>query len=501
MSDDLQSPTPDASGEDLLVHLAERAHMINRVHMALRSTLQLEDIYSIVLATLVSQRGLDFSRAIIFEYQDRTGVFKGLSALGPTDTEAYERLQREIVEEEKALADMMQSLGHLEDSQDEERLFSQSLRELSDHSYWITTFQKFNEVNELDTKIKQIEFPWRAQGRRPDQPHMDFIDRLAGQDSCLLCHGTGNSQGVPEAVDAILEGASLWAAIKTRKGVRAIIVVDKIFQDAPIDQNDALRMDWFSSQIALALENAEMFTDLHTAYESLREIELLKGNFLSTISHELRTPLTAITGFLQLLLNQKIGELAPAQSDILTRMMGHAEHLSNKVNDLIEIAEMDAGLASEHTIMEVDPLEVIITTLNRIEHKRAQKSITIEPDLSRQIPRILSNADALGRIFFHLIDNAIKFSPRGGTVRIGFEVKDNDLAISVADEGIGIADAHQQKIFDAFYQVDNNLTRSYEGMGVGLTIIKRQLDMTGGQITMSSRPNEGATFTIIYPLA
>jgi signal transduction histidine kinase len=244
-----------------------------------------------------------------------------------------------------------------------------------------------------------------------------------------------------------------------------------------------------------------MFADLESAYNSLRELEQLKSNFLATISHELRTPLTAINGYLQLLLGNRIGPLSAGQKEVLERIHTHGDLLTGKVNDLIEIAEIESGRGAETVIEPVDPLGAIMNALPRVESRRMHKGITVEPLVSASIPKILANPTALERIFFHLIDNAIKFSHPQGHVWIEFETVGGELHVKIVDNGIGISQNQLKKIFDSFYQVDNQLTRNYEGLGIGLTVTKKQLDTTHGRISVESQLHKGSVFTVIYPIA
>ena len=113
----------------------------------------------------------------------------------------------------------------------------------------------------------------------------------------------------------------------------------------------------------------------------------------------------------------------------------------------------------------------------------------------------LSNHEALEKIFFHLLDNAVKFSPERSVVRITFERKDNDLHIGIVDQGIGIPEDRLQSIFELFYQVDDRLARAHEGLGLGLTITRMLSSATGGRVDVKSEVGKGSTFTVIYPVA
>jgi signal transduction histidine kinase len=132
---------------------------------------------------------------------------------------------------------------------------------------------------------------------------------------------------------------------------------------------------------------------------------------------------------------------------------------------------------------------------------RIERNIIIEPIISAKIPKILSEERALERIFYHLLSNAIKFAHENSKILVDFKQNDNLLHISVTDRGIGISKDHLQRIFDNFYQIDNRLSRSYSGMGLGLTVTRLLLNATGGSIKVDSKVGVGSTFIISYPIA
>jgi len=487
----------------MLRNLLVRFRMISSVQSALRGTLKLEDIHSIILSTMIARSAMDFSRAMLFGHDETKGVLRGLAALGGRDAAENERLHREVETEERAVADMVKSLAEVETSRGEEDLFNTSLKDFSNHSSWITTFQKFGVNTPLAAEVRQIELAGVADPPS-DAPVAAgrFVEGLLHSDAPrIFSHARLARAGLPEALLELLPGESLWTPIRTQKGSRLVLVADKLFHPEPILPIDLIHVEWFVGQVALALENAEMFQDLEQAFQSLRELDRMKSNFLATISHELRTPLTAINGYVQLMLANRIGFVSPGQKEVLERIHAHSDLLTGKVNDLIEIAEMDAGRAAEAVLDPVDALNAVMAVLPRVESRRAHKGVTVEPVVISPIPLIRANKSALERIFFHLLDNAIKFGQPHGHVWIEFEALSGELHVRFIDNGIGISPGQLQHIFDTFYQIDNQLTRSYEGLGIGLAVIKKQLDFTGGRIEVQSEPDKGSTFTVIYPLA
>ncbi|MEI6037748.1 MAG: HAMP domain-containing sensor histidine kinase, partial [Planctomycetota bacterium] len=198
-----------------------------------------------------------------------------------------------------------------------------------------------------------------------------------------------------------------------------------------------------------------------------KEVDRLKTNFLSIVSHELRTPLTSIIGFVRLVEEEKVGPITPPQCDLLKRVSHHAAHLQSMVNDLLEIAEVEAGGMIDVELEAVDPLAAFYNILPKIETRRGSKNITIEPVIRNTVPLIRCDSLALERIYYHLLDNAVKFIPSEGRVTVEFDRRDNELNISIVDTGIGISHENLTRIFDHFYQVDSRLERTYGGMGIG----------------------------------
>jgi signal transduction histidine kinase len=510
MSEPVKTPLPQKPGGDVaraaqtvdLSGLIDRLGMINRIHTALRSTLKFEDIHSIILSSVISRSGLDFSRALIAEYDQTKGVFRGIAALGASSCEDNDRIHSEIKEEEAVLASMVKELNAIEPEVEEQQFFLKSMDDLSNHAFWITTYQKFSNDGKMYEIVRDLELPCPLHPEREANLKATLLGEIvSGHKSHILDRGDLKSAGMPDTLLKLIDEQSIWAPIKTNRDLTLLLMADKIYQDDPIDDMDILHVDWFTGQVSLAVENAQMYNDMELAYKGLRELDRMKSNFLATVSHELRTPLTAINGYVQLLLGNRVGTLSPGQKEVLERILSHSDILTGKVNDLIEIAELDSGRALDLPLEEVDPLNAVMTVLPRVEQRRAHKGITIDPVVESPIPKIKSNHEALERIFFHLIDNGVKFGKTNGIVRIQFNKVQNDLHISISDDGIGMSDSHLQMIFDAFYQIDNQLTRHYEGMGIGLTIIKKQIEITGGRVEVSSELGRGSSFSVIYPLA
>ena len=477
--------------------------MINRIQSALRSTLNIEDIHAILLSTLVSDEGFGFSRAFLLAFDPAREELSGIGALGAENAEQHERLRREIHLETRKLAHMVRDLNSTCDGENvEETILARSLRDLSSNAFWITTHQVYSSSSSLDERVRRLRLSCGEPATQSGKRSRRWLDQIMqGTTATAMTRKQLEQADLPAAFLELLPGTTIWTGVRTQKGLRLVVIVDRLFDSQPPQPIDLLHVDWIAGQAALGLEIAEIHQDLEFAYRELQDLDRMKSNFLATVSHELRTPLTAINGYLQLLLANRLGAVSQGQREVLERVMEHSELLTGKVNDLIEIAELDMGDDTGMPIEAVDPLVALVHSMQRVESRRARRQTTIEPHVEQAIPRIRANPAALERIFFHLLDNALKFGRDGGRVVVEFSQEGAELRMSVIDDGIGIAPDHLQRIFSAFYQIDNQLTRSYEGLGIGLTVIKRQLEATGVRFEVRSEPGAGSSFSVYYPLA
>jgi signal transduction histidine kinase len=185
---------------------------------------------------------------------------------------------------------------------------------------------------------------------------------------------------------------------------------------------------------------------------------------------------------------------------LLKRVSLHSQHLQSMVNDLLEIAEVEAGGMINVAIHPVDPLAALLKVQPKVEGRRLSKQVTIEPVIREKVPMVMADEHALERILFHLLDNAIKFIQGPGKIQVEFERDGPLLNITVADSGIGISQDNLKQIFNHFYQVDFRLERAYGGMGIGLTVVKLLLEATGGKIRVESTPGLGSRFTVSFPV-
>jgi len=231
-----------------------------------------------------------------------------------------------------------------------------------------------------------------------------------------------------------------------------------------------------------------------------REIERMKTEFLSNISHELRTPLVPIKGFAELLRSRPVPK-AQAR-DFLDRIVDSASELERVVDLLVSVAADEAArLTLRNEPVEIGPM---IQAVAERWRGKVDGRHEIARRIARRLPDVVGDRRLLERSLDELVDNAVKYSPDGGKVTLTAAVASNGagpaVAISIKDEGVGIPDDHAQGIFADFAQADSSATREFGGLGLGLAFVRRIVKAHHGELTVSSIPGKGSTFSILLPV-
>jgi signal transduction histidine kinase len=240
--------------------------------------------------------------------------------------------------------------------------------------------------------------------------------------------------------------------------------------------------------VGLAQAFNEMLVRLSGSWEQQRQ-------FVGNISHELRTPLAVITGYLQSLLRRG-GNLSPHQQQAVATASAEAERTIRMLQDLLDMARVDSGnLHFRLTPILLNTLVVEVAHMSqKVSHRQINPLITSEDVM------VDADQDRLQQVLINLVDNAIKYSAPDQAVDLALEKTEQQAVIHVRDRGVGIALAHQQRIFERFYRVDESMTRSRDGTGLGLAIAKSLTEGMNGRITLRSKLGEGSLFTITLPL-
>jgi two-component system sensor histidine kinase BarA len=262
---------------------------------------------------------------------------------------------------------------------------------------------------------------------------------------------------------------------------------------------------------------------LEQSLARLREADRLKSSFLATMSHELRTPLTSIIGYSEMLAEGIAGQLSEEQTQYVRTIHEKGEQLLRLIAGLLDLSKLESGtMRLRQSPTQLGPiLEQVISTLKPVSLK---KGVSLSLDLDLTPCELAADAERLRQVFVNLVDNAVKFTPAGGSVAvyariaqlevIETEIEDEDIVgaalcapalhaveVRIEDTGIGIAESEHERVFDAFYQVDSSSTREYGGTGLGLAIVKPIVEAHGGRVTIQGRKGGGSVFIVVLPSA
>jgi signal transduction histidine kinase len=247
----------------------------------------------------------------------------------------------------------------------------------------------------------------------------------------------------------------------------------------------------------------------------LKELDDLKTDFLATVSHDLRSPLTFMRGYTTML--PTVGELNQSQQDYVEKILRGVTQMSNLVDDLLDLGRIEAnvGLENEPCHLGAIVAEAVDSRRTRAAAKdlRLRIESTVTEDGVRtgsRVAIVLGDAALLRQAVTNLVDNAIKYTPRGGEVLVGLTIAQDGgegdeegerrALVYVSDSGIGIAPEDQPRLFEKFYRVKRRDVRGVSGTGLGLSIVRSIVERHGGLVRVESQVNQGSTFTISLPL-
>ncbi len=268
-------------------------------------------------------------------------------------------------------------------------------------------------------------------------------------------------------------------------------------RELPWTKDDQDHLMVLASQAAVAIESAQLVTQLQQANKELSEVDDMKNEFIAIASHELRTPLAIILGYASFLKEEAQGQL----SDHAEKVMSAGLQLRRIIEDLVNLRYMQQNPSELH--LETMPLKTVIDETIKDVHELAEAAqhrleINLPEDVQVHIDHVRTEM-----AFKNVIGNAIRFTPPGGQIKVRAEIHDTrEVWIAITDSGIGLESGQLERIFEKFYQVEDHMTRKYGGLGIGLSITRAMIEAQGGRVWATSPGlGQGSTFTFALPLS
>jgi PAS domain S-box-containing protein len=268
--------------------------------------------------------------------------------------------------------------------------------------------------------------------------------------------------------------------------------------EATISQVDSAGQKLFTVILRDITERVRSQEAMRRAKEEAEAASRAKDQFIAVMSHELRTPLNAIVGYTDLILAHVWGDVSLKQKQALERIRDSSKHLISIIEQVLQYARSTSGRQSPQ-LQRVNIYTLLSGVAGLIEPAVLKKKLAfnlIYPPLDVEVE---TDPGMLRQIVLNLLSNAIAFTDQG-MIEMTSSVQDDDLMIRVCDSGIGIAPEHQKMIFDAFWQVDQSLTRPVAGTGLGLSVVKRLTESLNGEVSLESAEGAGACFTVRIPV-
>jgi signal transduction histidine kinase len=296
--------------------------------------------------------------------------------------------------------------------------------------------------------------------------------------------GTGDPDGIREL------GLEWLLAMPIVAGGRLLgILAIAGRQGAPDDRARRLA-EAVADRAGPALQNAQLWSDLQERMAREQAAQRIKDDFLSIVSHELRTPLTSIQGYSQLLEARLRGELSGESKEMahLRVIRGQVGRMRRLVDDLLDVSRIDRRGGVSLEPVDFDLSEDVREAVGRIGRDHADRQIQLRApeSLSVHVDR-----DRLGQVVSNLLENAVKYSPDGGPIRVTLERRGGEVELLVADQGIGIPAEQRDQVFERFYQADGQSSRRFGGLGLGLYISRAIVDAHGGRIWAAPNVEDG----------
>jgi signal transduction histidine kinase len=355
------------------------------------------------------------------------------------------------------------------------------------------------------------EFKLRATHGMSEDMIVAITDRHIGLGEANI--GVATTRRTPiQVADLRNEPPSVVNDIILREGYLALLIIPLLRPDHIVGalvvrrktpgefaQSTIDLLETFADQSVVAIQNANLFHEIEEKGKQLAVASQHKSQFLANMSHELRTPLNAILGYTELILDGIYGETPEKAQVVLNRVQSNGRHLLGLINDVLDLSKIEAGQLTL-SLTDYSMKDVVYNVFSAVEPLANDKKLGFKVEAQPDMPKGRGDERRLTQVVLNLVGNAIKFSDQGAVV-IKATSTDGSFTVAVQDNGPGISEADQSKIFEEFQQADNSATKKKGGTGLGLSISRRIVEMHGGKLWVESELGKGSVFSFTLPIS
>ena len=287
--------------------------------------------------------------------------------------------------------------------------------------------------------------------------------------------------------------------------IEGFLVFDNFSDPDAFSRSDLRKLARVREHAISAISKARILRELQLKNREAEEANQAKSRFLANMSHELRTPMNAIIGFSEILIERLESQVDAKSITFIRSILSSGKHLLEIINDILDLSKVEAG--KMELLPETFPVRSAIESVCQVMRGMStRKGITFAIEIEQGVTAIETDQAKFKQILYNLLSNAVKFSPSDSIVTIhahklaATDDRPESISIDVADAGIGIAQENLALIFEEFRQVDGTLNRQYGGTGLGLSLVRKFVELQGGTLTVVSEVGKGSTFTFTLPL-
>jgi signal transduction histidine kinase len=362
----------------------------------------------------------------------------------------------------------------VEDNPGDARLTMEALKEAGAHRFAVTHVERLADAQ---TRLREAAFDLVLLDLSlPDAKGLSTVRRVEAADPSIPIVVLSGFDNETMALEAVQAGAQDYLVKGESSG------------------------ETIGRAIRYAIERKRGEKLLFEAKEKAESASKAKSEFLATMSHELRTPLNAILGFSEVIQNEIFGPIGNQRyQEYLDDIINSGRHLLDLINEILDLAKIEAGKADIYE-ENLSIRDLVDSCLRLVKERAATSRVAIVTRLDDAPRALRADESMLKKIVLNLLSNAVKFTPPGGEVVVEAKTdQEGALLLTVADNGIGIAEKDQERVFEYFVQVDGALNRKYVGTGLGLPLAKSLTELHGGSILLESALGVGTSVTVRFP--